>query len=519
MNRRIVLGLLLTGVTGVAIAQEGQQVLEKMKLQEVQIDSRNSALLQTVRTSNIGESTASYTLEDGDFKHPLLAAQSHYFDFSSKRYQEFKGWKLYGRFDLRTGIEKDVPHTSQLDPLRLNPYILMDSLQGDWNKQRYGLEAKVASPFFNDRIAVGLGLKYAVNTGARQRDPRPENTQNDLELIPSVAYKFNERNILGLFGSYNYLSEDVKITSVNYNVAHNLYKLLGLGEYEGSSPIFLSSGDLIRRYAGNRFGGGLNYSYTHGGFRSHLEGFFQQHTEKAMDGSIYPKNAGEHRYKRYGFQADLSQTTISGIHQLRAEWVQTDIENKEFHQYQDPITRNYVTLFSDVLHTNLVTQTALGYQFGRLKDDKLSWKVGAKAQYNGWDNRYATNKSQQTVDRMQYAVDFDQYFIGADRSGLVLHVGLGYSDAFKTVFKYEEKAYSTNFIAEEVLYPTNAFMSTDFWQVNGAVQYVFKPTAKSGTQFYIKASGGYLKPTEGNAYFAKSMSRMNGQLAIGIFSF
>lgn len=510
--------MLFTGLATVAAAQEGRQVLDKMSLQETSLQSQNAALLQEVNSSNIGESALTYRIEDGDFKHPLLAQQSHYFGFSSSRFQELKGWKLYGKFDLQTGREKSVAHTTQLDPLRLNPYLLMDSLQGDWNKQRYGIVVNVASPFCKDRIAVGLGLKYNVQTGARQRDPRSENTQNELQLRPSIAYKLNAQHTVGAFGNYHHFVEDLIIQNVDKLTSHNIYKLIGLGEYVGSSPIFMTV-EMGRRYAGQQFGAGLNYSFQQQGFRSHFEAYYNANKESATDGATYPQNAGEHRFKEYGFHLDMSQTSPVAVHQLRAFWSQKDVDNREFHQYQDPISKNYITLFSEVFNTNLLTEASLAYGFGKLRNDRLSWKGGLSAQYTGMDNRYAGNNSQQTVDRISYKADFDKYFLAADQSGFVVNLGLAYSEAIKTIFNYEEKPYATNFVAKEILYPTNAFLGMDFWQANAGVQYVFKPKDGGSTQFYIKASGGYIKPTAGNEYYAKSISRINGQLAIGLFSF
>lgn len=518
MKRRIALGLLFTGAIAAANAQEGRQLLDKLYLQESSLQSQNAALLQQVETPNIGETAIRYSIADGDFKHPLLPAQSHYFGFSSSRFQELKGWKLYGKFDLQTGTEKSVAHTAQLDPLRLNPYLLMDSLQGDWNKQRYGIAVNVASPFFKDRIAVGLGLKYNVHTGARQRDPRSENTQNALELRPAVAYKLNERHTLGAFGNYQHFVEDLRLSNIDNKASHNLYKLIGLGEYVGSAP-FMMTVEMGRRYTGQQFGGGLNYSYQYAGFNSHVEAYYNKHKEEATDGSTHPQNAGEHRYTVYGLQLNLSYTNSFGIHQIQGSWSQKDVDNREFHQYQDPISKDYITLFSEVFNTNLVTDAALGYSFGKQQHGQLSWQARLHAQYSGMDNRYATSQSQQTVDRMYYKVDFDKYLLAADQSGFVLSAGLGYSEAIKTIFHYVEKPYSTNFVAKHILYPTNAFLATDFWQANAAVQYVFKPKADAVTQFYIKASGGYVKPSTSNEYFAKGMSRINGQLAIGVYSF
>ena len=519
MNRRIVLGLLFSGATVGVFAQEGRQQHDKLSLQETVVQSENAAFLQQMQLTNMGESSIRYTQEEGRFKNPLLANKSQYFGFNSSRYQDLKGWKLYGNFNLIAGKEKEVAHTTQLNPLRLNPYILVDSLQGDWNKQSYGFDVKVASPYFNDRVSVGMGLSYQVATGARQRDPRPQNTQNLLNVKPALAYKLNKYQTLGLYGQYTSFVEDLTVSNINTNTVHHIYKLSGLGEYLGSSPLFLAGGGLTRRYAGDTFGGGLTYGLSKGAFKGQLEGFYNQHKETAVDGTTYPQNPGTHRYHAYGVKASLSQTQDYGIHSLRASWDQKDIRNTEYHQYQDPITKVYETLFAGVFNTNLVTQSSLSYQFGKLKGKDLLWKAGLGAQYQGLDNRYATNLSQQTADRLTYHADFTRYFMALDQSGFVVRLGGAYADVLKTKFHYPEKSYATNFVAKAILYPTNAYLATKYWQAEASLQYVFKPMQKTGSQLYISASGSYLKPTTANEYFTKKMSRTVAEVAFGIYAF
>lgn len=515
----VLIGAFYLSAMQLTFGQSANAEMTKMELQQVALKSSNAALLQIADTTNFGESELNYSILDGKFKHPLLADQSHYLGFSSKKYQAINNWRFYGQFDLTVGTEKNVPHTAQLDPLGLNPYILVDSLQGDWNKQKYGLDVQAASPFIAERVAFGLGLKYQVHTGARQRDPRPENTKNLLEVRPSVLFKLNEQHALGVNGLYQNNVEDLSISTINITTSHNLYKLIGVGEYIGSAPVFVSGGGVARRYDGNKYGGALNYGYSASRFKAMIDVFYNHNREKAIDGSLYPQQAGEHRYAEYGAKAHVSLVQEALLHNVAITWSQKDVQNTEFHQYQDAVSKEYITLFSDVFSTNLVTQSALKYALAKLKNQDLNWKMDVSAQYDGWDNRYSGNLSQQTIDRLSYGLDFQKYFLAADQSGLVVQVGASYSDAFETIFTYDEKAYSSNFVAKEILYPSNAFLAMDYYQANIALHYNFKPVASKARQFYVKLKGSYLQPTTENAYFSKDMIQVNGQLAVGVYSF
>lgn len=519
MKLNIILGVLFAGNMMIGYAQQGRQVHDQALLQEVGLQSNNPAMLQSANVGTMGESSLGYQITDGQFKHPLLGDQSHYMRFSSARYEDLKDWKLYGKFNVNLGRENNVAHTTQLNPLRLNPYIVVDSLQGDWNKQDYAIDVAIASPYYNDRVSVGMGLRYEAKTGARQRDPRTQNTHNFLEVRPAVAAKIGEQGLLGAYGLYSRFVEDLRVENINNQTVHNIYRLLGLGEYVGSAPTFISSGAVARRYEGDKFGVGLTYMYTAGNTKVMAEAFFNHYREDAVDGSTYPQNAGQHNMKEYGAKVWLHTAAELLSHNVQLAWVLKDVDNTEFHQYQDPTTREYITLFSDVFNTNLVTEASLRYDIAKRKGEDLSWKLAFGTRYDGWDNRYATNQSQQTVDRLSYKLDFDKYFANEQHAGFIINIGVGYSDAFRSTFHYEEKSYSTNLVAREILYPTNAFLETDFWLGNVAMQYVFKPARNNKTQFYMKAGGHYRQPTNENNYFVKSMSRLVGQLAIGVYSF
>lgn len=504
---------------GEAKGQTSTFEMDKFKFNEIGTNSNNSGLLQTIDFQNLGESYLYYQHIGGKFKHPMLAKESSHYGFSSERYQKLKEWKLYGKFDLDLGKETEVPHTAQLNPLRLNPYVIVDSLSGNWNKQTYGIEAKVASPLWEGRYAVGLGLKYKVETGARQRDPRPENTTNRLELKPSFMYKHNERHTFGVGGIYQSFVEDFTITNINNSQVHNLYKLIGLGEYVSSAPILMSSSGPTRRYSGDLFGGSVQYLYTSNNFKILGDAYIHKNTERATDGTVSFQNAGKHSYMQYGLNIEALYRHSSLLHRVDFSWDQKDVDNKEYHQYQNTTTREFVTLFSGVFNTNLITETALHYNIAKYKDRDISWKLGVGASYKGWDNRYSINESQQTVDRLSYIVSFDKYFISSEKAGFQVTLGLEYSDAFKTKFAYEEKEYGTDWAAKEILYPTNDFLKTDFWSSNLDLKYIFKQNANSKTQFFIKMGGFYRKPTQENMYFVKDMSRLSGYVSIGVYSF
>lgn len=520
IHKNIIWSLLAVSSVGLAQAQSSFD-FDKIKLTDVGLSSSNAALLVTNDVQNVGESNLYYNSVKGTFKHPLIAEKSDFGGFATARYQRINNWKLYGKFGLSFGKDKDVKHTTQLNPLRLNPYIIADSLAGDWNKQHYNVEGKISSPIVREQFVFGIGLKYNVATGARQRDPRPLNTSNTVVLAPSMTYLINEINAIGLNVLYSHFVEDFSLENKNTTTVHNLYKLIGVGEYIGSSPLFISSGSLTRRYTGNQYGGALQYVYKGEGNRLFLEGFIQVNKENAIDGTIYPQQAGQHAYLHYGLNAESKFGSQGHLHAVKASWNQYDIENTEFHQYQDATSKAYITLFSEKFNTNLVTNSSLNYSFINSKNDELSWVLGAGVSYMGWDNKYALNESQQTVDRLSYKIDFKKYFNFKNMSALKLELTPFFSKAFNSAFLYDEKSYSSNFVANNILYPTNAYLGADYFGLGANIQYNFKKSSKNNTQLYIKLAENYSKLTSDNTslYFNSGSDRVEWQFSLGLLTF
>lgn len=519
MRKHIFWSLLAVSSVSIAQAQTSFE-LDQVNLQEVGLKSSNAALLVTNDVQNIGESNIYYKGSTGAFKNPLVADKSHYGGFATERYQRVNNWKLYGKFDLSFGRDKDVHNTTQLNPLRLNPYIIADSLSGDWNKQFYAVEGKISSPIVSEKYVFGLGLQYNAATGARQRDPRPQNTSNDVTLRPSVTFLINEINAIGINGSYTHFVEDFTVQNLNTTTVHNIYKLIGVGEYISSNPLFLSSGSVIRRYNGNQYGGALQYVYKGENKRLFAEGFVNVNKENAIDGTLYPQEAGQHEYLNYGANLETVFTNGNTMHRIQGAWSQYDVENTEFHQYQDATTKEYITLFAEKFNTNLVTNATLEYAIINKKDENLNWTLGVGSKYAGWDNRYSLNKSQQTVDRMSYKVDFKKYFNFQNTSALKIELTPSYSNVMHTDFVYDEKSYSSNFVATNILYPTNAYLGTDFFGLNASIQYNFRKS-KNNTQVYIKFAENYTKQiSDKESIFINSSSdRSVWQLSLGLLTF
>lgn len=517
-NFKIILTLPL--LSGLAFAQTPASSLSFLRDTSLTLRYDNSALLHHMDIPVSGESKLTYFYQGGDFKHLYQGESLQGVQFTSERFERLKDWVFYGSFDFRSFKERAVDMTSHAQPFRDNPYQIADSLNGDWNKQNYNLSLKVAAPkLAQDRLTLGMGLSYNVLTGARQKDPRPLNNSNELRLSPAVLYELSENHALGLTGAYQFYREDLSVERINANQNYNMYKLLGLGEYEAGSPIIISSNSIIRSYTGNKFGGELFYSCQREGLNWMISGRYHHYKEKAIDGSTFPKKAGHHSYHEYGLISSLSWKGTQKAQHLHVHWNQRDVSNREFHQLQNAATKQYETIYTSVFNTALKTDVGIEYLFSRIKrNDVPNWWLTIGADYHGFDNRYSVSRDLEIVDKITASLSFDKQYELRNGDALSFGLGSAYDFLIEDQIAYTEKDFSTNFVAHHIFYPIHAFNTIESWNNKLVVQYSLKPFIKSGNQLFVRAQGFTNTAMAGNEWFEKGDTRQGFQLTIGLYN-
>ena len=503
----------------VAYAQSPQSVLDKFKSEHPFLALENAALLKGIKMPGLGVSELGYLQDEGSLKHPFDAGSRKGIRFSAIRAHSLKNWDFYGTFSFKSYKEKEVALTEMANPFRDNPYQVADSLSGEWNKQNYRLDARIAAPaFMNGKLTAGLGIGYEVLTGARQKDPRPLDNSNQLELKPGIAYQLTPKSFLGLNGSYENYREDLTVELYNNRQVYNIYKLLGLGEYEFSSPVLLSSGVITRSYLGNQLGGNLQYGYNEGRLNVLASAGYTRHEEDVTDGTTYPQKGGRHSFNEYAALIALSWSGRPGFQQILFNWEQRDIDNREYHQVQNSGTKEYETVYTSIFNTNLKTRSTLSYLLNRRRQNKLIWSFRAGAGYSGLDNRYANPKSLEIIDKFDGSLAFTRYIELKKAASLSFGIGSRYEFIHTDRLEYTEKSYSSNYIAHNIFIPIHAFLSVPSWNNQLQLQYTFGPFAKSSNQLYIKAQGYLNAAMKAGAGIEKGNTRQGFLLSLGLYN-
>jgi len=507
-------------VTGSLFAQNQQQNFiwnkQVQRIEALKSESIPVSLFQ-MDSINIGNSKIDYFVKNSDFKDVYAPKKTNGFQISSERLVTVNNWKFYGNFNFSKYTEKQSGFTAMTNPYRDNPYIIADSItNAQWSKQHYLLDAKVVSPEIIKNVKTGIGMRYQIDNGARQVDPRPLDKSLDLQLSPFIAYD-NKQWILALGATYTSYREDLNISLANNQKPKNIYKLLGIGEYLYSNPIMLS-GSLSRIYKGE--GLGINTSIgkklANGGLLQ--VSFSQKNTdEDATDGTSNPYLAGSHKQKQQKLFLSFEKQNQKMQHFAALGFQKIKSENTEHIQSLNPVTQQYDLLYSSVMHHKDNIQINASYQANIFNEDVFSWSFGAEVKYKSIDEKYVSTSSYlQTKDITT------SWFVTKYLNVKNNQLSFTWKGAYKAIgankFQYLFNSASTNFVALNIVQPNFEFATTPYFQNEGQVQWTFSKFSDSEAQLYLKFNYQNVKAIGGNSTNLNGKSTNYFTITLGLYN-
>lgn len=477
-----------------AIAQDTLSSINgKLQLAPVRnpwINTQNAAGLSVLPMSSMGRTYFGANIEDGDLRRPQQPSVGRVASFLSERYQPLQNASLYGKFSFQHRWDDGIRWSSVLDPYRRNPYIIADSIGGQWKKQLYDLELKASTPLNENRsLLIGAGIQYKVGTGARQNDPRPLTYTNDITLNPSFIWAVNKKLSLGVNGNFNFFKEKLSFSTSNNEDVHYRYRLAGLGYYYVAPSVKES-----RYYTGNTYGGSAQLQWEQENLRVLLNAGYSSRTDKAQDGTIRPAWYGE--FKEDQYHASLNATLLTGTytHQLEASWKSFDGDGKDLH-YGPAVGNELPSLVNDdAFSSTFYNEGILNYRFvaDRFQDD-YKWMLNATVIYSGMDNRYNYPKARNTVDANEYRLAFTRNLVFSDSRNFIWGVNVALRDCFNQYNDYKHFGFQTDVVVKGLVNPEQEWFSSDIFKAGLSAEYRFPVSRGSETSLFIKAEGSIWK--------------------------
>lgn len=478
-------------------------------------NSNNAAGLFRDSLLLYGKIALSYQNTSGKYKLAQQAKNSQQVNFETERYLKLGKGLFYGRFSYTQQWEKEVRLTDVLDPYRGTPYLWADSIGGDWKKQLYALQLKASTPaLLNGKLHLGLSADLNVATGARQNDPRPLSTNNQIKIYPAMVWNIAAHHSLGLNAIYERYREDISLETKNTDYNHRLYRFLGLGQLELPTT-FTSSASRV--YQGSQLGGNIQYQFKRNNIDWLSNLGYKSGDEQVAEGSSIPRKSGTWKQASYFISSQLNLKSEKYQHRLALDLKRVQDTGVEFHEIYNATTKTWQTILEADFYLANTDHAQLAYTFIKKRSAfDFSWLAEGGINYLALDKNYVLPLSIQQISNAEIWVrGLKNLPLGANS----LHVGarFGYTKNLSQSLHFIPITADRTLAAREVLYPDYGYLGTDFFSANANIQYNFKLKNAKGTSFFAKADYTLQQNTNAPIYGDAKGQRHFLNISLGAF--
>ncbi len=205
------------------------------------LNSINSSRFYQSEIRNYSKVELNYGYENGSFKKVYEPAKNSIIGFNTTGIKSYKKLHFLGTLNYSHQLSKDIDWSLMMDAERSNPFMLADSIGGDWIKDSYTLGLKICSDPIWNFVNFGIDMNYSVAMGGRDNDPRPQSLIKNIRVAPSVAFVLGSKNSLGLSYIYSDYKQDIDVVIKSGVGSAVFYKIMGLALKE--NPLNKSSYD------------------------------------------------------------------------------------------------------------------------------------------------------------------------------------------------------------------------------------------------------------------------------------
>lgn len=232
-----------------------------------------------------GTFEVNYNIKNGNFKPVQSSDKENSYGFLAKKRIKFDNILFLGNIEYNSQANKQVTWTARINPLSDNPYMLADSMSGLYKKNHIRLNGGLAYQI-NENMTSGIAINYEVANGARIKDPRPENMQYKLKIMPAMIYSFGKLK-LGTTLHWQSGREYIDYEVIEPMVSYRIFRLMGLGK--GRKTV--NTQFYTRNYYMQNMGIDLQAGYTFGKNNLLFASEYRYKKEKAEDGTSVPRKA------------------------------------------------------------------------------------------------------------------------------------------------------------------------------------------------------------------------------------
>jgi len=190
-----------------------------------------------------------HLVQDGDGSNALRIQTSSY--------QKTGKQSFFGEASFVSDQRSNVQWCDVEDRALLNPYLIGDSIGGDYYREAYTMGG--GTSIQTGKWELGLRGLYQGSVSYRKVDPRPRNTVSNIQINPGVTFLTGPWRI-GWYGQYERYRQNVDIQVEKEGRKVYFFLLQGFGIYNRQFSELDES--YTRIYNGNLFSTGLSLNYS-----------------------------------------------------------------------------------------------------------------------------------------------------------------------------------------------------------------------------------------------------------------
>ena len=435
LHRKILLGFALSAALAChaqstdSVASPADYAL--LPVRHVWLQTTNPVAYEAVDGSRMNTEFLFY-YSNGDYKHLTDPESPRGGIVSFEGFKQVNKLHFYGSFSYDIAKLEGQRWNDVLMPSPGNPFLLGDSIGGDYNNELFEIKGAVASSF-SDRLKWGVSARYKGGSSANQNDPRPLINAVRYSISPGILYDFSPWAV-GLDIGYEGYNEFISISSVETNLNHSFFIFQGLGNYFARIGTGYS-----RRYKGSAWNGNIQLNWRNNQTENILQIGYRNMAENSEDGVAKPTAEGRATSNPFK-SGDYQETTYSVLNILAVKNGQTThlatlraayLPSKgTWYDQREIIDSNQQTIWEiynqSVKYKDNTTTVGLAYTWQKEKNGFNDYLLGASADFDNHETTLYPDMQQQKYSNLAVALRGEKTFWLPKQFQLGVSAGLTY---------------------------------------------------------------------------------------------
>ncbi|WP_418893431.1 DUF6850 family outer membrane beta-barrel protein [Limibacterium fermenti] len=437
---------------------------------------------------------AAYGATSGSYKHLTEAENVNGGKVSVEGFKQVGRIHFFGHFSYGISSLKGQKWKDVLMPSPGNPYLLADSIGGDYTNEGFDIRAGMAAPL-NEKISVGVSATYQGGTSSDENDPRPLIDAARYSIRPGIVYRFSRWSIGADVGVEGY-AESIAIESYQTSSYFTFFQFQGLGNYYPDSGNAHS-----RRYNGHGISGHIQLGWKKEAFENIFQLGYKNIFEKSEDGSVAsPFKSGDYKEQAYSV-SDIFTARIHDV--IHTGTFSFDyIPSKGIWYDQKPTTnangqRVWEIFNQSVQYRQHTLRAGAYYDVLKEKDGFADYSLGGNIVFEQQKTSLLPDMKLQKFSNLFASVEGGKTFLLGNRLRLGLNAQAGYRKNLSTKTDFEGII-----LADKWSYPVSEYLTADY--LTGEVAAKLSKQVLLGrlpSTLYIAAKADYTKATLQTSHF------------------